>query len=415
MASNNDAKETLRNENNDAKETLRNEGNFDSMRNENNDLIEYVQSLDNSSTKTVENFIKKLGTNINYQELLNRFNWSPEYFAELDTMLINIGYCGRDDIIGLIKEFLRSKIRNTGVIKYNSLMNAGIWNHLEFLRDHGLIKWDYLSCNPAAIDILTANPDKIVWHNLSGNTAAIDLLKMNQDKIDWHSLSGNTAAIDLLKMNQDKITWINLSGNDAGVDLLKMNPDKIHWGVLSKNSAAMDMIKANRHLIDWYWMSQNTNPEAIQILAENVNNINWHQLSENPAAIELLKAHPDKIDWYSLSNNTAAKELIEENKNTRTAEFEYGPGRGVWFETQNIYNRLKWPLLSSNPAAIELIKKEINSLLKNKLSYSIFKLTGIQNTNIHMDHLLLNPYDYYDEKLMHFNGAGLFPQSHLEL
>ena len=48
-----------------------------------------------------------------------------------------------------------------------------------------------LSCNPAAIDILEKNIDKINWTNLSSNPAAIGILEKNIDKINWSNLSDN--------------------------------------------------------------------------------------------------------------------------------------------------------------------------------------------------------------------------------
>lgn len=52
---------------------------------------------------------------------------------------------------------------------------------------------DYLSINPNAIKLLTANPDKIDWECLSMNPNAIDLLRVNQDKICWDNIWSNPA------------------------------------------------------------------------------------------------------------------------------------------------------------------------------------------------------------------------------
>jgi hypothetical protein len=58
------------------------------------------------------------------------------------------------------------------------------------------LDWECLSLNPAAIDLLRANPDKIDWWRLSGNPAAIDLLRANPDKVDWEWLSKNPAIFE---------------------------------------------------------------------------------------------------------------------------------------------------------------------------------------------------------------------------
>ena len=42
--------------------------------------------------------------------------------------------------------------------------------------DPDLLNFDYLSCNPNAIEFLKAHPDKIIWASLSENPSAIELL-----------------------------------------------------------------------------------------------------------------------------------------------------------------------------------------------------------------------------------------------
>ena len=62
-----------------------------------------------------------------------------------------------------------------------------------------------------------------------------------------NSLSKNPAAIDLLRENKDKIYWGCLSENSAAIGLLRENLDKIHWASLSKNQAAIDLSCAPEH------------------------------------------------------------------------------------------------------------------------------------------------------------------------
>ena len=57
------------------------------------------------------------------------------------------------------------------------------------------------------------NLNKIKWNLLSFNESAINLLEQNQDKINWENLSANSNAINLLEENQDKINWTILSAN----------------------------------------------------------------------------------------------------------------------------------------------------------------------------------------------------------
>jgi hypothetical protein len=114
------------------------------------------------------------------------------------------------------------------------------------------------SCNPASIDFLEKNPEKIDWESLSTNPAAIHLLEKNPEKIDWGWLSANPAAIHLLKKNPEKISWSRLSFNPAAINLLEKNPEEIYWPGLSKNPAAIHILKKNPENINWNALAQNT-------------------------------------------------------------------------------------------------------------------------------------------------------------
>ncbi len=83
---------------------------------------------------------------------------------------------------------------------------------------------------------------KLDWDRLSSNPAAIDLIRANLDKVDCARLSRNPAAIDLLKANLDKVNWFWLSNNPAAIDILKVNVDKIKWDMLSKNPAIFEPV-----------------------------------------------------------------------------------------------------------------------------------------------------------------------------
>lgn len=321
-----------------------------------NELKSFVEDLDgfDKQNPAINKFIEKLDEKFNIQPILDEFAWTEEYFAKLDNLLIDIGYCARDDLIEQIKKFLHNKIQNIFIMKYNKLFNAGIWNHFDFLFEQKRVNWNYLMRNPAAIDLIKDNPHMIDWQNLSENPAAIDIIKeryKNEGIVSWDYLSLNPAAIDILKENPDRIDWAFLSMNPGAIDMLKANPDEINRGCLLFNTAAIDMIKQEMNVgssINWKYLS--SNPAAIDILKQNINLISWDWLSENSAAIDLLACNLNKINWR---------------------------------------------LLSHNSAAIDILKKNLN--------------------RIDYDTLCENRYDYFAEKIAHFNGVGHFPRSHLEL
>ena len=87
------------------------------------------------------------------------------------------------------------------IFLYNKQYTYSIMNTPYYHELNPDIHWSYLSKNPAAIDILKDNLDKVNWYNLSRNPAAVGILKDNLDKVVWMALSENTApeAIELLK------------------------------------------------------------------------------------------------------------------------------------------------------------------------------------------------------------------------
>jgi hypothetical protein len=268
------------------------------------------------------------------------------------------------------------------------------------------INWNNLSSNPSAIDIIkfALNEEnrlmtdaqnvkqflKVSWFSLCSNTNAIDLLTANKDKIDWEILSSNPKAIKLLikKIEEDK-----------DMDMLeyyrKLPPKyKIDWNALSKNPAIFIPLKeigraksatVSRLLTSYISPKSKTKaadatslldlPKDLQreilknykglVFVKNrlrdgipIDKLDWGYLSENPNAIDLLRDRidfeksltqdeyknlPSKINWSSLCRNSdiGAIYLLQEN-----------------------YDEIDWSVLSSNPNAIHLLKDRVKYQLK---------------------------------------------------
>jgi len=242
--------------------------------------------------------------------------------------------------------------------------------------------YEELSANPYAIDLLTANQDKIDWNNLSGNPNAIELLAKNIDKINWDVLSSNPNAIQILAKHPDKINWIKLAGNPRARSLLteeviNNNKNNVYFmnGFLENPSMAKEIMRLfyesfhgkgqfNNHR--WGAMSCNPNPKVINDIYELHNVINWDLLSANPCAIEHLKhaiyamkevysyrkqyityplssydddENPREVDWSALSSNPNAMELISENP-----------------------EEIDWYNLTGNPSAIDFLLKHVKHI-----------------------------------------------------
>jgi hypothetical protein len=238
-----------------------------------------------------------------------------------------------------------------------------------------------LSANPYAIDLLSANQEKIDWNNLSGNPNAIELLAKNIDKINWDVLSSNPNAIQILAKHPEKINWNRLAGNPGARSLLteeviEKYKNNVYFmnGFLGNPSMAKEIMRLfyesfhgkgwfRNHL--WWAMSCNPNPKVINDIYELHNVINWDLLSANPCAIEHLKhaisdmkegityrynyaysdsyddddENPREVDWSALSSNPNAMELISENP-----------------------EEIDWYNLTRNPSAIDFLQKHLNHI-----------------------------------------------------
>lgn len=341
-------------------------------------LIEFVENLHTESdekkvsSQVVTQFLEKLKQPIDYEPLLKRFTCTREYFAELDDMLVQLGYASDDEAIYNIKEHILEHLNDMSSVEYNLYYGTNFWIPIDYLRLRpSRANWCYLSRNPAAFYMLeAADHSYIDWRYMSLNPYVRCIMIFSEENTYWPTLSANPTVIDVLEKNPGKINWSHLSLNTAAISLLTANKDKIDWHYLSANTAAIDLLAANPDKIDWHYLSMNS--AAISLLIANKDKIDWRYLSLNVAAIDLLEANLDKIDWDYLSMNPAAIKLLEQN-----------PGK------------INWHFLSANPEAIDLLRAN--------------------PTKIHMGFLSMNPYDFDQKKLDHFNSQEFFPRSHLKL
>jgi hypothetical protein len=230
-------------------------------------------------------------------------------------------------------------------------------------------------------------------------------------KINWTTLSRNPNAIDMLKENPKKIDWVWLSANPNAIELLQSKSENIHWPYLSMNPGAIELLKAKRGKIDWSYLSKNPNPEAIDMLKANPKKIDWEHLSENPSSkvIELIREKirlennlnkdqlddlPDskKISWKVLSANPVAIELLKKNRGKIDwNELSANPNAIELLQANQ--EKINWPRLSANPKAIELLKKN-----KGKINWPILsanpnaiELLRINPKKIDWEYASMNP------------------------
>lgn len=318
-------------------------------------------------------------------DVFSRFAWTREYFHELDRAVINKN---------VVQKFIKDKIRQVGILRFNQFLSeigsVPIDNHIKWIEDNinNIQHIEFMSQNPAAIELLYKYPEKINWDHLSCNPAAMELLIANPDKINWLFISENPAAIELLRANLDKVEWMELSSNPAAIEILAANLDKVDWYEVSANPAAMSLIEANLDQVDWDMLYMN--PAAIKLIKAKMKEgkINWKRLSSNPNGWKLLRKD---ADWRAVSATANNLQFLIDN-----------------------FDKLKFQELSGNPVAIPILANHLDKVSWYRLSKNPAAIELLKNSKVMIDWngLIVNKYNYEEEKIAAFNMADLFPITH---
>jgi hypothetical protein len=112
-----------------------------------------------------------------------------------------------------------------------------------------------MNSNDKVYDLLVQNPDKIEWNALpmNKNDKILSLFEKNIDKMNgncwfWLSLNNSNKALEILEANPDKIVWPNLAEND--------------------NDKAIELLRKNLNKIEVHLLFRNHNPKAIELIKE---------------------------------------------------------------------------------------------------------------------------------------------------
>jgi len=216
--------------------------------------------------------------------------------------------------------------------------------------------WKKLSANPNAILLLEQNMDKVDWLHLSMNPYALHILEKTPERIYLSAISQNYNAISYIEKHPEQIDWVSIFANPNAIHIIENNLkllyerpiDYIKWEYLSQNENAIHILEKNLEFVDWKNLSANSN--AIDILEKNIDKINWNSLCTNPnkRAINLIERFMYKLNEEDLaelnSNPNAMHIIVKRLKTTNLFKKSYA-------ESECWYN------LSTNPNAIELLKK----------------------------------------------------------
>lgn len=287
-------------------------------------------------------------------------------------------------------------------------------------------------CNPAAINILEKNINKIDLNVLCENPHPdiVKLLEDNLDKVNISSLYKNKNAMSSEKIckyiidNYKHVNEILGCSNDVIVnEFLKIivtdnntmtcNLDNIGWEILCKNThpSIVKLIEKNFDVI--FSLENNIdcivnlciNSSTIHIIEKNIDTIfnsiendEWIVfLCENPSAVHIIEKNINIINslhyydkkscWFKICKNTHknAIQLIEKNINIINS-FEVEDreecfsiicenSSAIEFIEKNL-DKIDWNSLCRNPSAIHIIEKNLD-----KITFDIYCNSSIFETD----------------------------------
>ncbi len=248
--------------------------------------------------------------------------------------------------------------------------------YTKLLREHlDELNWYLLSENPAAIDIIRENKDRVKHYpNLACNPVAMDIILelypyLTHGKprrvINYlindllYAFLGDSDTMDnrSQKRADRRMIWKYLSSNPSAIDILKSRPGCIHWGFLSSNPAAIDILTMNKDRINWKGIGYNSN--AQELIKENIDLVDNRYLTHNMHAIDILKEHPEKIVWNNIGYNRNAFNLIMEHRKNIVSTYMntsgYTDERWNTIMDNNIDYVILFHVISSIPDAIHLL------------------------------------------------------------
>ena len=246
------------------------------------------------------------------------------------------------------------RTRNTNNIYF-------IEKYIELLKDIYVLR--LLSCNPFAAEMLSRHPEKILWNEFVKNPNAIHIIDKYFD-LCFHSLN-KYGKQDLLK-------------HPNFVHLIEKYKQKMVDELLFIDCIP-DILGINKpEYFDLFEKYLQKYPEKIEEIKNTPYSCFWRELCQNPYAIHIIEENLHKIPdygWAAIAKNEKAIHLIERNLD----KFNY-----IGLNSKCQYGYVCWDNLSENPAAISLLKKNIN--------------------RINWEHLVKNPnavqiYEDYPEKM----------------
>lgn len=206
----------------------------------------------------------------------------------------------------------------------------------ELLKEYDYIShqnWNSLCIfNPNIIELLGKYCYRdMCFKQLSHNPAAIDLLVKNKDKIDFKSLCSNKSfkIVELLQEYIDKhgecdINWKVLSSNPYAIELLEKYKSHINWYTFSNNSQiTTELIYKNIDKINFKQLSLNEGKHIVPILEKYIDKLCWNNLSENYNALDILEKNPKKVclEYLAINRNNRSIQFFQNHEEMKKRRY----------------------------------------------------------------------------------------------
>ena len=375
-----------------------------------------INCIDTIDEKLAE--LKATVTVPDYSDLLSSFEWTREWFAKVEEVLLALAFRGEDDKVVL--DFIRAKIRETDVRSFNKVLNTfgapPIENHYDLIikKKQNYVLLAYNS-NDAIIDyILNMTKHEIDTTFLFGlshnkNPRVIKFLIANPELIMWDNFCQHTSdlAVDFMLQNKDRLNGLSMSSNsnDKIVRYLLDNKHLIDFKLLSINSSnvAVDYLLANPAKIDYEVFSMNANDKAVRHLIQDPRLIEWIDFIRNPndIAVDYTISNPDRIEW---------REFLR-NKNPKATEYMFQRYRNI---------ECYYVGINDNDIVVDTILKNVTPANAPLLSYhqndKVLEYLMANKHQIIYSSIASNKCNYDRPKLREFNKLRVFPRlPHLQL
>jgi len=293
------------------------------------------------------------------------------------------------------------------------IMNKPVYKLKDWIDENKLPNY-YLSLNPKAIDYLKNNPSKINWNSLCMNSNASNILLdiRNRNKLDWCCLSSNNnddiVSFLLKPENINKINWscFSMNNNDKAVEFLikpennnkinlynfneNNNPKVVEFLIKPENQKyiiidrflakkdAAPFILENIHTyinnkINMELICFNSNPILIDFFKANIDKLYWRYISRNPLLMDIVsdmneEEYINKIDWFYLSLNTEKRAIDLLLRHPSKIDLEIIINNNSPYIIPYLLsnkNKIRWNILSTNPAIFELDYKKMKENFQN--------------------------------------------------